>query len=164
MCHPNLNIYYYTIILLYNYIIMNSPDVVFVCRWIPMASGYPQKGPSGECLCLWRYTDRFVARAHCRPLYQDVSFKDVKLCLFCHLDIHEFNYYLICSYTQVSRTRLARPSGWMGCKPRRGVLPVRRNRRCQYGHPPWVLCGHVIQRPSHTANGQARWLFPEPTH
>lgn len=82
MGHPDLN---ECILLLLHY--FNSPDVVFVRRWIPVASGHPQERPPGECLCLRRYTDRLVARAHCRPLYQDVSFK--LWYLFCYTDIHE---------------------------------------------------------------------------
>jgi len=48
-----------------------------------VASGHPQEGPTGECIRLRRYPDRFVARAHCRSLRQDVSFKNVELYLFC---------------------------------------------------------------------------------
>lgn len=47
-----------------------------------MASSHSQERPSGECIRLRRYPDRFVARAHCRPLRQDVSFKNVELYLF----------------------------------------------------------------------------------
>lgn len=96
------------------------------------------------------------------------KFQIIIIFISCYADIHTSSIiydYLIRSYTlQVPRTRLACPSGWVGRKPRRGILPVRRNRRCQYGHPPRVLCGHVVQRPGHTANGQARRLLTEPTH
>jgi hypothetical protein len=64
-----------------------------------VASGHPQEGPSGKRIRLWRYPDRFVARAHCRPLHQDVSFNNVKLyILFClpgiQLRVLIIEYYL----------------------------------------------------------------------
>lgn len=44
-----------------------------VLRWIPVASGDPQERPAGERVRLRRHTDRFVTRAHGRPLRQNVS-------------------------------------------------------------------------------------------
>lgn len=38
-----------------------------------MASGNSQERPAGERVRLRRHTDRFVARAHGRPLRQNVS-------------------------------------------------------------------------------------------
>lgn len=105
-----------------------------------MASGHPQEGPSRECIRLRRYPDRFVARAHSRPLRQNVSIKNVELYSFCQPGIRSqvsiINFCSFFPYTQVPRTRLARTSGRMGRKSRRGILPVRRNRRGQHGHTP----------------------------